>query len=52
MALSQTSTGNADGFDSAGSLRVGRSGIVAGCARTSIGDRARRSRSSGTLAAA
>ena len=36
MALSQTSTGNAEGFESAGSLRVGRSGIVAGRARTSI----------------
>src|SRR6187431_2448473 len=30
IALSQTSTGNADGFDSAGSLRVGRSGTVSG----------------------
>ena len=37
IAFSQTSTGNAEGFDSAGSLRVGRSGIVAGRARTSIG---------------
>jgi hypothetical protein len=36
IALSQTSTGKAEGFDSAGSLRVGRSGTVAGRARTSI----------------
>ena len=37
IVLSQTSTGNAEGFDAAGSLRVGRSGIVVGRARMSIG---------------
>ena len=34
---SQVSTGNTDGFDSAGSLRVGRSAMVAAGARTFIG---------------
>ena len=34
---SQVSTGNADGFESAGALSVGRSGTVAGGARVFIG---------------
>ena len=35
---SQTCTGNAEGFDSSGALRVGRSGSVAAGARIVIGN--------------